>query len=216
MRELTGFFTGFPEFRRPQKRPVLAIAPFLIALGLSACAGGRTKSETAAEPGVDRVARSAPIAQSFKNTLKDELQKALVESGPAGSIQVCKTVSKQLEEEYTARYAEILRLRRISLKTRNPGRHTPSAAEAAWLRNTQAALEQNREIGPALIDGGDRDIALFPIVIDEPVCLMCHGNPEWMGEEIKTALAEHYPEDEATGFKMGDLRGALAIEWKKG
>jgi hypothetical protein len=29
---------------------------------------------------------------------------------------------------------------------------------------------------------------------------------------VKEALAEHYPEDQATGFQEGDLRGWFCIE----
>ena len=44
----------------------------------------------------------------------------------------------------------------------------------------------------------------------EPVCLACHGKA--LSPETTTALRRHYPDDAATGFDAGDLRGALWVE----
>ena len=47
-----------------------------------------------------------------------------------------------------------------------------------------------------------------PIVINNEACLKCHGNVE--GDLAKVIKAT-YPEDRATGYKMGDLRGMIAV-----
>ena len=43
-------------------------------------------------------------------------------------------------------------------------------------------------------------------------CLACHGPAEALDEEVRVALAELYPEDRATGFRSGDLRGWFWVE----
>ena len=43
-------------------------------------------------------------------------------------------------------------------------------------------------------------------------CLTCHGGPEDLGEGVADALAKHYPEDAATGFAEGELRGWFWVE----
>ena len=48
-----------------------------------------------------------------------------------------------------------------------------------------------------------------PLVI-QPVCLTCHGAE--VGPEIKAAIAERYPQDQATGYKLGELRGVIWAE----
>ncbi|MBV5321708.1 MAG: DUF3365 domain-containing protein, partial [Sulfuricurvum sp.] len=48
-----------------------------------------------------------------------------------------------------------------------------------------------------------------PIVINNEACLKCHGNVEG---DLAKAITAAYPEDKATGYKMGDLRGMIAIE----
>jgi hypothetical protein len=50
-----------------------------------------------------------------------------------------------------------------------------------------------------------------PIAV-QPQCLLCHGSPETIPESIRTVLKEHYPFDAATGYKAGDLRGAVSIK----
>jgi hypothetical protein len=42
-----------------------------------------------------------------------------------------------------------------------------------------------------------------------PLCLTCHGDPKSFSPELKEALGKHYPADQATGFKDGDLRGVF-------
>ncbi len=41
------------------------------------------------------------------------------------------------------------------------------------------------------------------------LCLACHGSE--LGEPVKAVLAKHYPDDRATGFRVGDLRGAFTL-----
>lgn len=166
-----------------------------------------------AEISASLIQKSKPIAGQFKSTLKGELKKALQEDGFAGSIEVCKTVSAALEDKFTKEHERIAQLRRISLKTRNPERHTPTPVEAVWLNNTEQKIVQGMPLQPECIVQANQATVLFPIVIDDPVCLMCHGNEEVISEEIKEALSKHYPNDKARGYNNGDLRGALTIEW---
>ena len=40
--------------------------------------------------------------------------------------------------------------------------------------------------------------------------MMCHGDN--IAPEIAARIAEHYPQDRATGFSEGDLRGLIWAE----
>jgi hypothetical protein len=44
------------------------------------------------------------------------------------------------------------------------------------------------------------------------VCINCHGPKETMAPEVKRMLIERYPEDRATGFQEGGLRGAISVK----
>jgi hypothetical protein len=41
------------------------------------------------------------------------------------------------------------------------------------------------------------------------VCLTCHGSD--IAPELRTEINTYYPEDMATGFELGELRGAFTI-----
>jgi hypothetical protein len=47
------------------------------------------------------------------------------------------------------------------------------------------------------------------IVLSEP-CLACHG--EGIAPEVKAQLAKDYPHDRSTGYKVGDVRGAVSVK----
>lgn len=48
-------------------------------------------------------------------------------------------------------------------------------------------------------------------IVMQPQCLACHGSA--VAKPLKQAIAEKYPNDQATGFEVGDLRGAFLIKW---
>jgi hypothetical protein len=53
-----------------------------------------------------------------------------------------------------------------------------------------------------------RYMKALPVPADMP-CLKCHG--EQLDPAVQARLKELYPGDKATGYKTGDLRGAVTI-----
>ena len=51
-----------------------------------------------------------------------------------------------------------------------------------------------------------------PIFIAAPVCLQCHGAPNKLAPGVADALKELYPQDQATGYVVGDLRCAVSVK----
>ena len=45
-----------------------------------------------------------------------------------------------------------------------------------------------------------------------PQCLACHGPRESQSPELRTALERDYPHDAATGYAVGELRGAFTLQ----
>ena len=43
----------------------------------------------------------------------------------------------------------------------------------------------------------------------QALCLNCHG--ELMSTPVKAKIKQLYPGDKATGFKVGDIRGAFTL-----
>ena len=44
------------------------------------------------------------------------------------------------------------------------------------------------------------------------VCMACHGPRKGMSEELRQRLDARYPHDRATGYQVGELRGAFSVK----
>jgi hypothetical protein len=189
------------------RRLWLLIYPLVILL--SSCSTSSPIDE-------ERLAKSKTIAQAFGQTLMAKLQSAMEDSGPTGAISVCKVASQEMEEQFSASDPALARVRRIALRTRNPQTHTPTSQEAEWLTAQEELIRANpeHEPQPYILKSPDRTTVLLPIVLSNPLCLVCHGDPENMPDDLIEALQSNYPNDRATGYQLGDFRGAIAIEWK--
>jgi hypothetical protein len=59
-------------------------------------------------------------------------------------------------------------------------------------------------------DGSHELQYVRPLVVDGR-CLACHGDPAGFDPEVRAVLARRYPDDRATGYAPGDLRGAISV-----
>jgi hypothetical protein len=54
---------------------------------------------------------------------------------------------------------------------------------------------------------GNKVFRYMKAIPTDDVCLMCHG--EQIQENLSAELQRLYPNDQATGYKKGDIRGAF-------
>ena len=159
----------------------------------------------------DRTAASRGAVKAFAQALKGELVAAIKAGGPVHAIEVCNHAAPDIAAERTA--AAGWRIARTSLKPRNPG-NRPDGWEEAVLEEFEATQGRRRGCGQP---GGERDRhrrgpALVPLHEGDPdggVCLACHGQS--LAPEVSAALDALYPDDQARGFAVGDIRGAFTI-----
>lgn len=151
-------------------------------------------------------------AQIVQDTLA-LLVKELGARGPAGAIEACSAVALDLAMKHEQAG---WRVRRVSRKVRNPA-DTPDAYEAGILERFEA-LKATGGLGPdtehvELVEAAGKTSLRYlrPIVIANPVCLTCHGRPEDLAPEVRARLEALYPRDQATGYRLGDLRGAVTV-----
>lgn len=96
-------------------------------------------------------------------------------------------------------------LRQVSSKYRNPKNKPDKFEEEALLEfGKDGNLSEYK--GVDKINGQKVLRFLLPLYIEE-ACLKCHSAKETIPEFIK----EDYPEDKATDYKSGDLRGAISV-----
>ncbi len=138
---------------------------------------------------------------AFASEMMGELMAALDSDDPATGITVCGANAPRIAADIGEDYG--VKIGRTSRRLRNPANIPPHWAEQTVAKK---AGEPTYLIGPNGEFG-----ALLPIRL-KAECQMCHGTPEEIDEVILSTLAEHYPDDAATGFSEGDLRGWFWIE----
>ena len=168
---------------------------------------------TAEEP-APWVVDSRAAAQALGSRLMGELTAALARS-PAAAIDVCSDRAPQIAaEEAAARGAE---LGRTAVRFRNPD-HAPQAWQRRGLESLAAALGAGADPATleftevAATDGAVERRWMKPIMT-APLCLTCHGAT--LAPEVAAAVEARYPDDTATGFAAGDLRGAFYVVWRE-
>ena len=159
----------------------------------------------------ERAQNSKKVVKEFMGQLKGELQAGMKAGGPINAISVCKDkapgIAKSLSDKYGWDIA------RTSLKTRNTS-NAPDAWETKVLNEFEARKAKGEAVKPmayfeAVENNGKKSFRFMKAIPTGEVCLKCHGDN--IAPPIKAKLQELYPDDKATGFKLGDIRGAFTI-----
>ncbi len=185
-----------------------------ILLALVSAGAGAQLGQTGRGPVPDpRLLAGRAISQEFAAELRAALQTALTDKGPAAAIAVCRDEAPRIASRLSAEKGAVVA--RTGLRVRNPG-NAPQPWQRAVLdtfekRVAGGGKPEDLEHFEARADGGAR---YLKAIVTQPLCVVCHG--ETIAPDVRRALEEHYPRDQATGFKVGDLRGAFSIEWPAG
>jgi len=160
------------------------------------------------------VEQARAVATKVLEETKSALEGALKGGQPAAALGVCASVAQNIARRQEQ---QGWRVRRVSEKVRNPA-DTPDAQELAVLRAWQDAHTAGR-LTPTterqeIVTAGGRWYVHYmkPIFIGGPVCLQCHGARDKLAPGVADALKELYPHDQATGYAVGDLRGAVSVK----
>jgi hypothetical protein len=128
--------------------------------------------------------------------LSGRLIEAMTEGGPVAAISVCQREAPEIARRVGETHG--VNIGRTGVRLRNPSNVPPGWAKAL--------VEDKTEVPTfATLSNGDA-AALLPIRL-QAQCLMCHGPTEQIDPAVKQQLAELYPNDAATGFQEGELRG---------
>jgi hypothetical protein len=152
------------------------------------------------------VRRADLLIVTLQDSLLAELHRRLDSEGPAEALDACHLAAIPVEQR-AARY-ERVSVGRTSARLRNPANRPPPWASAIVERY---AAQPRAKVDGFVIDLGDRVGVLRPIR-EQPICAPCHGPEQVLGPGVSTRLAKRYPEDRATGFRDGDIRGWFWVE----
>lgn len=151
------------------------------------------------------------LISEFQIDLQKNLESAIRTKGIVGAIDVCRTISPQKEADLKKEFPGVL-IKRISEKPRNPS-HRPEV----WETEIFNQWKESQKTGMApytVVLSKDREVRILqPIVLQSPTCLQCHGGPQDINPAVSKKIAELYPNDQAKGYKLGELRGAFSATW---
>lgn len=152
-------------------------------------------------------------SQELIQQLGSRLKQEVATNGLVKAAEFCNRNAMTLTEEVNLHQLEGTSLKRISLKVRNAA-NAPQEDEHRVLESMQKMLKEGK-LGEYLVEEDGRFYKYYkPLVIKKEFCLACHGDLS-KNPELSQFINEHYPQDRATGYKMGDLRGAVLVKIKK-
>lgn len=158
--------------------------------------------------------KDAQVAiKALAESMKKALMAAMQDGGPVEAVSVCKLIAPTLAAETSKLHG--LDIRRTSLKVRNPDNEADG-----WETDVLQRFETRLASGEAIqklsfsekveSEEGPAQWRMMKAIPTDKVCLSCHGNK--IAPPVQAVLDQHYPNDMATGFKLGDIRGAFTVK----
>ena len=126
--------------------------------------------------------------------------------------QVCNVKAPMIAEETGEKTG--WQVARTSLKLRNPD-NKPDAWELTVLKafETRKAAGEDvtkMEYSEVMTIDGKKTFRYMKAIPTAELCLNCHGSE--IKPEVARSIDELYPEDQARGYKAGDIRGAFTLQ----
>jgi hypothetical protein len=192
--------------------PLRSLAALLAATGLAAaCSRAERAGPSLSPPDSASVAAARSAAASLGADLLGMLTRALEEGGPDAAIAFCADSAQARSARHQA---EGVQVRRVGTRVRNPA-NAPDSVERAVLERFAAALAAGtapRDTAFMMAGaGGGAELRYMRPVLLAPPCLACHGDPAAMSDRVRGVLAARYLDDQAVGYRVGELRGAVSV-----
>ena len=143
--------------------------------------------------------------------LKGALMNAMQDGGPVEAVNVCHTLAPVLAANVSEKYG--LTIYRTSRKIRNTS-NSPDDWENRVMEQFESRLADGEAIqkltfSEKVSTANSTEWRMMKAIPTDKVCLSCHGSK--IAEPIQAAIMQYYPDDMATGFKLGEIRGAFSV-----
>ena len=149
------------------------------------------------------LARGAELLTPLKKDLKQALMAGMQKS-PVHAISACKDQAPAITN---ALAVEGIQFGRTSHRLRNPDNSAPEWADIVL----QTYLDDETDRTPRVVSLANNREGYVEAITIKPLCLACHGDN--LAPDVAAEIQAMYPEDEATGFELDDLRGVFWVEY---
>jgi len=147
--------------------------------------------------------------------LKSQL-KAKMKEDKTGltALAFCTSSANDITKAVNKKLPPYAKVRRTSLKVRNDKNNEPDALDKKVMEKFEAEIKAKTLTPKSIMVVKEGDVTrVYKPLVAKAVCLKCHGTN--LSPKIAEAIKSSYPDDKATGFKEGDLRGVIVAEIKK-
>lgn len=159
----------------------------------------------------EEIAQARALIKSFAGTLKGELKAGMMAGGPVNALTVCNTKAPQIAEKVVTEKS--VNVSRVSLKNRNadnaPNEWQRKVLEDFEARKAAGADPAKLEYSTVVAHQDGQKFRYMKAIPTGGVCLACHG--ESLSKDVKATITKLYPDDKATDFKLGDIRGSFVV-----
>jgi len=165
----------------------------------------------AEQPAQADIDASHKIVKQFMGNLKGELMAAMKAGGPINAVKVCNVKAKVITQNESEK--NNMKVGRTSLKLRSAA-NTPDTWETKVLQDFEKRKAAGEPVKPmeyaeVVNNNGVKQFRYMKAIPVAKPCLNCHG--EKVKKEVLNKISTLYPTDKATGYKLGDVRGAFTI-----
>ena len=178
------------------ERSIFAFAASLVLMVLVPMSGMAQSQEV-------EIDRGAELLIPLKKNLK-QAHMAGMQEGPVHAIKACKD---QAPEITNALAVQGIQIGRTSHRLRNPDNTAPEWADIAL----KTYLNDETDRAPRVVSLANNREGYIEAITIKPLCLACHGSN--LAPDVAEQIQAMYPEDEATGFELDDLRGVYWVEY---
>lgn len=148
-------------------------------------------------------------AGSTQKVLAGHLIPAIREKGTEFALDFCNIQAYPLTDSMAVELQASVK--RVSDQPRNP-ENTANETELEYIQKAKADLAASGSISPEVRHLDNKVIGYYPIVTSQ-LCMQCHGNPgSDITESTLAKIKQLYPEDQATGYAEGEIRGIWVVE----
>lgn len=152
------------------------------------------------------------IAMQAQGELAKNLLQALNSQGPEYALAFCNERAITLTDSMGSVLST--NIKRVSDKPRNK-ENLAGPAAMGYIEASKLIMEDGMSPKPFLYDDGTKKQGFYPILANK-MCMQCHGQPN--SQILSGTLAKLetlYPDDMATGYSEGDLRGIWIVDLKE-
>ena len=155
------------------------------------------------------------IAGDLLGQLGQKLKAAMSTDGPVAAVSVCKESAPAIARQLSI--ANDAKVTRVGTRVRNQNMGTPNAWQKEALTQFEARLSQGEKAAEIeywqVADNGHgkSELRFAKAIAVQPQCLSCHGSAQDIAAPLSEKLRIEYPNDQATGYSAGQLRGAVVV-----